>query len=162
MNKNITGLKHLEKHYLLAECNKKCNQNNNCDCFYYQQFNDSCSLLNSNDCTNILNSTLPGINDASTILAIFRDRNSKIKRSNDYQKISNSVKNPNIMFRTWNHWYCENLCSWSLNCCGYFYKYGGCQLLIMNDCYNSPKVLLSDGNFIDLRTPIKCKRLVFC
>ncbi|XP_014785847.1 uncharacterized protein LOC106880439 [Octopus bimaculoides] len=81
--------------------------------------------------------------------------NGKRKDYSDYQKISNSVKYPNITIRVWNQRTCENLCSMSSNCYGYSSKSDWCQLLVMNDCCNSTQVLLSDGNFTDLTKPIR-------
>ncbi|XP_036364682.1 uncharacterized protein LOC118765931 isoform X2 [Octopus sinensis] len=155
LNKNITGLKHVQKVKRLSECVSACGNTRDCTCLYYQQSNSSCSFFDSYDCNRILNSKLPETNDTTTVLMVRQDGKGKIKRSRDYQKINSSVKHPNITFRDWNQWFCENLCSWSLNCCGYSYQYGRCQLLVMNYCYKSTKVLLSDGSFIDLSTPIK-------
>ncbi|CAI9732728.1 Hypothetical predicted protein [Octopus vulgaris] len=234
LNKNITGLKHVQKVKRLSECVSACGNTRDCTCLYYQQFNSSCSFFDSYDCDRILNSKLPETNDTTTVLMVRQDGKGKIKRSSEYQKINSSVKHPNITFHDWNQWFCENLCSWSLNCCGYSHnffdsydcdrilnsklpetndtttvlmvrqdgkgkikrsseyqkinssvkhpnitfgdlnqwfcenlcswslnccgyshKYGRCQLLVMNYCYKSTKVLLSDGSFIDLSTPIK-------
>ncbi|CAI9732776.1 Hypothetical predicted protein [Octopus vulgaris] len=83
---------------------------------------------------------------------IRQDQNKTQKKSNVYQIINTSVKYPNVTFRSL-VWYCEDVCSATSNCCGYSYKNGQCQLLIMTYCWNS-KVLLTDGNYIDLTKPI--------
>lgn len=77
INKNITGLKHLKKHFNLVKCEAKCSNRSSCDCFYYQKFNNSCSLLNSRDCNKIVKATLPEINGDFTVLIRLKVRDGK-------------------------------------------------------------------------------------